>query len=60
MASSYRLFKKISTDAPAGRAYRPVIVTQTSAKHGGNLLKTHREVKSERALTAQAESAGQA
>jgi len=32
-----------------------VVVTQTSVKGGGNLLKNLREVKSEFTLTAQAE-----
>ncbi|GAB6391948.1 MAG: DUF4469 domain-containing protein [Treponematales bacterium] len=39
----------------AGTAYRLVVVTQSSVKHGGNLLKNLREVKSEFTLTAQAE-----
>jgi len=38
----------------AGTAYRLVIVTRTSAKHTGGLLKNLREVKSEFTLTAQA------
>jgi hypothetical protein len=40
----------------AGTVYRLVVVTQTSAKHTGGLLKNLREVKSEFMLTAQAEA----
>jgi hypothetical protein len=38
-----------------GTAYRLVVVTQSSTKHGSSLLKNTREVKSEFTLTAQAE-----
>jgi len=38
----------------AGSAYGLVVVTQSSTKHGGTLLKNLRETKSEFTLTAQA------
>jgi hypothetical protein len=38
----------------AGTAYRLVVITQSSAKHGSKVLKNPREVRSEFTLTAQA------
>ncbi|GAB6392995.1 MAG: DUF4469 domain-containing protein [Treponematales bacterium] len=43
----------------AGTAYRLVVVTQSSTKHGSSLLKDTREVKSGFTLTARTETAPQ-
>jgi hypothetical protein len=48
-----RTLKVIVPALEAGKEYTLMVVTQTSAKHGGGLLKNTREIRSEFMVTAQ-------